>query len=213
MKKYSIKQILTSNHNWWRFYNSHKDNIRNDILVCITKLLSCKHSIRGYHKYSCSNPECSHVKYIPHSCKCKGCSSCGKKATEIWIQTQAQILPQTTWQHITFTMPSELWGFFWFNRALLNKIGKIAAQCVKYFAKKKGIIIGIFIAIHTFGRDLKRNVHIHLSTTTGGITLDLTKWKNLFFHQSTMMRMWRFQIIELFRNTKNIIIPILQIHF
>jgi len=207
MKKYSIKQILISNQNWWRFYNAHKDNIRNDILVCITKLLSCKHYIRGYHKYLCSNSKCTHVKYIPHTCKCKACSSCGKKATEIWIQTQGQILPQTQWQHITFTMPSELWDFFWLNRSMLNKIGKIAAKCVKTIAKKKGIIIGIFIAIHTFGRDLKRNVHVHLSTTTGGLTIDLRKWKNIFFHQATLMRMWRFQIIKLFRSTKNLIVP------
>lgn len=58
---------------------------------------------------------------------------------------------------------------------------------------------GIFIAIHTFGRDLKRNVHIHLSTTTGGLSENDTKWKNLFFDQKTLMRMWRYEIIQLFR--------------
>jgi len=203
----TIKQILTSNQNWWRFYNANKNKIRKDILICITKLLSCKHTIRGYHKYQCSNPNCSHVKYIAHSCKCKACSSCGKKATELWIIKQNQILPQTSWQHITFTMPSELWDFFWLNRRLLKKIAKIAANCLKSIAKKKGLIIGIFIAIHTFGRDLKRNVHIHLSTTTGGLTQDLQKWKNIFFHQATLMRIWRYQIIKLFRSTKNLIIP------
>lgn len=205
--KITIKQILTSNQNWWRFYNANKNKIRKDILVCITKLLSCKHHIRGYHKYRCSNPNCSHVKYIAHTCKCKACSSCGKKSTEKWVQTQNQILPQTSWQHITFTMPSELWDFFWLNRQLLNKIAKIAADCVRSIAKKKGVIIGIFIAIHTFGRNLKRNVHIHLSTTTGGLTQNLQKWKNIFFHQATLMRTWRYQIIKLFRSTKNILIP------
>jgi hypothetical protein len=119
------------------------------------------------------------MKRVPHTCKCKACSSCGKKATELWVAKQNQLLPQTPWQHITFTMPAVLWDFFWFNRELLNEIGKIAALCIQSIAKKKNIIPGIFIAIHTFGRDLKRNVHVHLSTTTGGGLADEnnTQWK------------------------------------
>lgn len=94
-----------------------------------------------------------------------------KKATELWIQKQNNLLPQTSWQHITFTMPHALWDFFWYNRHLFNKMGAIAADCIKTIAYQKGVIPGIFIAIHTFGRDLKRNVHIHLSTTTGGLMI------------------------------------------
>lgn len=198
-KNITIKQILTTNQSWWRFYQKYQDKIRIAIVVCIAKLLSCRNIIRGYHKYCCSNPNCSHIKYVNHTCKCKACSSCGKKATELWIQKQNNLLPQTSWQHITFTMPSELWDFFWCNRHLLDKIAAIAADCIKTTARKKGIIPGIFIAIHTFGRDLKRNVHIHLSTTTGGLSLDHTQWKNIYFHQTTLMRMWRHRIIQLFR--------------
>ncbi len=118
------------------------------------------------------------------------------------------MLPNTSWQHITFTLPSELWDFFWYNRWLLNKIGLIAANSVKTIAKKKNVTLGIFLAIHTFGRDLKRNVHIHLSVTNGGLTQDLTKWKNVFFHQKTLMQIWRYQIIHLFRNAQSkLVIP------
>src|SRR3990167_583198 len=206
--KYSIKQILTSNQAWWRFYNNHKHKLRHGILVAITKLLSCKNIVRGYHEYSCSNPDCHHIKRVPHTCKSKACSSCGKKATDLWIQKQNQILPRTSWQHITFTMPSELWDFFWCNRQLLNQIGLIAANCIQTIAKKKKVIPGIFIAIHTFGRDLKRNVHIHLSVTTGGLSEDHSQWKNLFFNQATLMRMWRYQIVQLFRKAQeNLSIP------
>ena len=216
-KKYSIKQILLSNQNWWNFYEKHKNKLRLSIVICIVKLLSCQHNVRGYQEYHCSNPDCSHVKYVPHTCKCKACSSCGKKATELWIQKQLHILPNTSWQHVTFTMPSELWDFFWCNRSLLNFIGKIAANCIKKLARKKKAMPGIFIAIHTFGRDLKRNVHIHLSTTTGGLTEDGGPWKKLFFSQKTLMRMWRYAIIKLFRKTHQqqalIIPPALQKQF
>src|SRR3990167_9007911 len=132
--KYSIKQILTSNQAWWRFYNNHKHKLRHGILVAITKLLSCKNIVRGYHEYSCSNPDCHHIKRVPHTCKSKACSSCGKKATDLWIHKQHQILPRTSWQHITFTMPSELWDFFWCNRHLLNHIAKCAADSINAIA-------------------------------------------------------------------------------
>ncbi len=196
---YSIKQLLLSNGNWYRFYETHKAKIRTSIVIAITKLLSCKNTIRGYHQYRCENPACSHIKRIPHTCKSKACSPCGKKATQLWIEKQNGILPDTQWQHITFTMPSVLWDFFWTNRELLDFIGKIAAHAVLAIAKQKGVIPAIFIAIHTFGRDLKRNVHIHLSTTLGGITFELTSWKKLFFDQERLMKIWRYKIIQLFR--------------
>src|SRR3990167_3086037 len=200
-KKYTIKQILTSNQNWWNFYEKHKTTLRPAIPKTIVKLLSCRHNIRGYQEYHCSNPACSHIKHVPFTCKGKGCSSCGKKATELWIHKQHQILPLTSWQHITFTIPSELWDFFWCNRHLLNQIAKCAANPLKKIAKKKKIILGIFIAIHTFGRDLKRNVHIHVSVTNGGLSQDLSRWKNLFFKKSVLMPIWRYNVIALFRKT------------
>ena len=206
--KITIKQLLTADQNWFRFYKKHAPHLRKAIVTSIVKLLSCRSQVRGYHEYQCANPACAHIKRIPHTCKSRACSSCGKKATDRWIQQQNVSLPATTWQHITFTMPSELWDFFWYNRSLLNQIGKIAAACIKNIANKKGVIPGIFIAIHTFGRNLKRNVHLHLSTTLGGITPDLSQWKTLFFHQTSLMKMWRYQIIRLFRKiAKSLIIP------
>ena len=58
---------------------------------------------------------------------------------------------------------------------------------------------GIFTALHRFGRDLKRNVHIHLSVTCGGLN-DKNAWVNLFFPAAPIKKMWGHRIIELFRN-------------
>jgi hypothetical protein len=204
----TIKQLFLSNNNWWNFYSRHQAKLRKGIVIAVVKLLSCKNIVRGHQKYCCSNPKCSHIKYLVHTCKSKACSSCGKKATEEWITQQNERLPKTSWQHITFTMPKQLWDFFWLNRHLLQPIAKIAADSVKTIAKQKNVIPGIFIAIHTFGRNMGRNVHIHLSTTTGGLSEDLLQWKNLFFDQATLMRIWRYQIIRLFRQAgSQLIIP------
>ncbi len=57
----------------------------------------------------------------------------------------------------------------------------------------------LFIAMHTFGRNLKRNVHLHASTTTQGITIDGLELKEVCFEYKTLMPMWRKEIINLFR--------------
>lgn len=87
---------------------------------------------------------------------------------------------------------------------------KCAANCIKVVAEKKKIIPGIFIAIHTFGRSLNRNVHIHVSVTNGGLAKDLSQWKNLFFKKAILMPIWRYNVITLFRKAhqkKPLIIP------
>ncbi len=132
------------------------------------------------------------------SCKGRFCCPCGKKQTDQWISTAINVLPNTRWQHITFTMPDSLWSMFWYNRQFFGKISAIAAGIIRELAKKKNSTVGIFTVLHTFGRDLKRNVHIHLSVTCGGIDSNL-KWKNLFFHHEAIKKMWKHRIIELFR--------------
>jgi hypothetical protein len=97
-------------------------------------------------------------------------------------------------------MPSELWAFFWLNRYLMNRIPLIAANIIKEWAKRKGFLPGIFLAIHTFGRDLKKNIHIHLSSTVGGLSLTYDSWlRGTYFYHESLKKTWRYQIIALLR--------------
>ena len=92
-------------------------------------------------------------------------------------------------------MPAAFWDLFWVNRYLLNKIPLIAANIIKDLCKSKGFLPGIFLAIHTFGRDLKRNIHIHLSTTIGGLSLSNNSWiKSHYFYHDTLKDRWRYEI-------------------
>lgn len=45
--------------------------------------------------------------------------SCGRIATERWIETQKAILPPCKWQHLTMTMPAVLWPFLRWTEAYL----------------------------------------------------------------------------------------------
>lgn len=193
-----IRDILLDNGNWWKFFLQHRHLIRISIITNVLKLLVCRTSFLGYHYFVC--PQCNKSLKVPHSCKSRFCSPCGKKAVDDWIKTHLNTLPHTVWQHITFTMPAELWAFFWLNRYLMNVIPPLAAGIIKKLTEPKGFIPGIFLVIHTFGRDLKRNIHIHLSTTIGGLNPSNDRWlKGCYFYHDTLKKMWRYEIVALLR--------------
>lgn len=199
-QKLTLKTILLRDNNWFRFHKKHEARIRPDIVFAVVNLLSCGNTVRGFSEFVCENKHCSHTKRIPFSCKNRLCSSCGKKATAIWINKQTRHFPEVPYQHITFTMPCEFWDLFWCNRHLLNIIAALAADCIKIIAKEHGATPGVFLAIHTFGRDLKRNAHIHLCVTMGGLIDNNTKWKTLpVFSKYHLMPLWRTRIIKLLR--------------
>jgi len=191
-----LRDIFLDNGNWWKLFLKHRNLIRISIIINVLKLLVCRTTFLGYHIYVC--PECKKTLKTPHTCKSRFCSSCGKKATDNWMKTNFNLLPKTIWQHITFTMPEELWPLFWVNRYLINQIPLIAANIIKKLAKQNGYLPGIYLAIHTFGRDLKRNIHIHLSTTIGGLAFTNNIWKKgAYLYHDTLKKMWRYEIASL----------------
>jgi len=204
-----LRDIFLDNGNWWKLFLKHKRLIRLSIIINVLKLLVCRTSFLGYHHFVCL--KCSKSIKVPHSCKSRLCPSCGKKATDIWIKNSFNTLPKTTWQHITFTMPEELWNLFWLNRHLMNRIPLIAASIIKDWAKRKEFLPGISLACHTFGRDLKRNIHIHLSTTTSGLSSSRDSWiKGGYFYHQSLKNIWRYKIIALLREEfkkNNLILP------
>jgi hypothetical protein len=196
----TIKSLLLRDKNWYyyRKYYEELDAIRPAVIHSITKILSCKHYTRGYAQYNCSTSSCTHIKRVKFSCKDRSCSVCGRTATDRWIAKQKNTLPPSGWQHITFTIPADLWPFFKEDRRLINELPKLAAHALKKIAKKKEVIPGIFMAIHTFGRKLNWNVHLHVSITRGGLTKN-NEWRELFFKSKTLMKMWRYAVITLIR--------------
>lgn len=84
-------------------------------------------------------------------------------------------------RHAVFTIAEELRNFFLHNRDLLHILFRSAAQVMLHYFekmnKKSHFTPGIVCGLHTFGRDLKWNPHIHMLITEGGLDKD-GKWKN-----------------------------------
>lgn len=189
-----IKDIFLDNGNWWRFFLLYRQYLRISIIINVLKMIVCGTTFMGFKYYICAL--CYSIKQVCFTCKCRFCTSCGRKATENWIRNNNAKIPDTTWQHITFTMPKQFWNLFWLNRHLFNLVAPIPPKIIKEYCLKKGCIPGIFMAIHTFGRDLKRNVHFHLSSTCGGLNKPLFTWIPVFFYAEPIKKRWRYLLIK-----------------
>ena len=96
-------------------------------------------------------------------------------------------------------MPDVLWALLKFNRTLLGKLSPLTAKSLKALTGKKGVTPGIFTTLHTFGRKLNWNVHVHLSVTRGGLCDDNQQWKSVHFTKNAIMPAWRYGVINLLR--------------
>ena len=194
-----IKRLLQKKRSWWQYYQEHHEQIRPIVTETITKILACGTALMGFKELKCSDSACTHRKRIFFSCHSRYCSTCGKKSTDQWIAQQREILPKTSWQHITFTMPDSLWEVFKTNEHLLGQLSALSVKGLLKWASRKGVKVGIFTALHTFGRDLKYNTHMHVSVTCGGIDLQQLSWKKLYFPKKAIMPQWRYGVINLLR--------------
>ena len=201
-----FKHLFTLNSCFYKLYISGHQ-FRDVEIEAVIKVLSCKTERLGKLTYCCANPNCEHVKYVLTTCKNKMCQSCGQKATERWIAAQSEILPDCKFRHITFTMPDVFWPIFELNRWLLGALFSIAARSLLQQAKNKKLTIGIFSALHTYGRQLNFNCHIHLSLAE--LALNMHGYlKKFSFKFASLMRQWRYEIIKLLRdNYEQLILP------
>ncbi|HHC6517481.1 TPA: IS91 family transposase [Vibrio parahaemolyticus] len=195
----SLRQLFYRNGTWAIYLSKHISEIRDVVIDNVTRMMACGSASMGSRLYKCKNTGCTYTKYLNQSCKSRACSSCGVKSTERWIRQQQHVLPDCEWQHITFTMPSTLWPTFRHNRWLLNRLFKCAADILTTWAKRQGLEIGVFCALHTYGRKLNWNCHVHASATRGGICQRTGLWKPIYFKAKVTEACWRAAVTQLLR--------------
>ncbi|QGP66222.1 hypothetical protein PsalMR5_04147 (plasmid) [Piscirickettsia salmonis] len=92
--QFTLKHVLQYRSAWWNYRAKHADSIRPAVDENVLKVLGCRTKLMGCDVYGCSNPNCEHTKVVCFTCKSRFCSTCGKKATEQWIEEQNATLPR-----------------------------------------------------------------------------------------------------------------------
>lgn len=186
MSKYSIKQIFKDN--WYSFLNT-APNIRNVVTEEIDKMLSCGDMSKGFAIYGCEH--CGNFKVVPFRCKSRFCNTCGTKYAADRANSMSLKMVNCIHRHCVFTIPEQLREYFRKDRNMLHLLfSAVNITISSWFAnqnKKEKFKPGFILTLHTFGRDLKWNPHIH-AIITEGASGNNTIWKKFNHFPFTMLR-------------------------
>jgi hypothetical protein len=169
--------------------------IRQVVIDEIRKVIDCGNSEKGGTLLMC--PCCGGTKFVPFTCKSRFCPSCGNLYNMQRLVGEATVLLDVSHFHITFTIDERLRRWFLANRLSLDDLFDAARETLlDYYAgsrqdlknrtevkkrfKTKGkkkrkqkqnriLTPGLVLVLHTFGRDLKWNPHLHVLCTRGAL--------------------------------------------
>jgi len=173
-----IAQIFEDHWNEFKnLYSTELEKYRPYADKEVQKVIACHNKDLGCSVYEC--PECHDIVFVGHTCKSRLCSSCGYKYKNERVENIMQTTYNCKHRQLVFTIPKEIRKFFFENFKLIDvlfqavndtiySLFNVSFKHLKGQKKLKKYISKIrhtpgFIAfLHTFGRDLKWNPHIHV---------------------------------------------------
>ena len=187
----SLIIILATNITTYLKYFTKQTTTRQRIVL--EKIILCNSKKLGMKMVYC--PECNEEKTIYFSCKSSYCPYCGKKANKEFVQKFIERMLPVTHRHLTMTMSSRLWKIFQENPQLQKRLIKTSFTTVEetmYIFSKKRLVPGGLGVIHTYGKDLKTNCHIHLIVTEGGYIKGTKEWESFtYFPFENRGKVWK----------------------
>ena len=155
----------------------------------IDKMINCGDPSFGGAMYAC--PHCEKLKFVPFRCKSRFCPTCGNKYAMERTTNMSFKLVNATHRHCVFTIDENLRDFFLKDRSLLDCLFHAVNSVVsRMFLKQNqsmNFTPGFIMVLHTFGRDLKWNPHIHCLISEGGYS-DSGFWRNVNHFNYTYLR-------------------------
>ena len=203
-KKVRFKiQVIFSK--WWPIFLKHssKLNIRDVVLDNVDRMINCKTGNLGFTVFKC--PECNSTINVACTCKSRICSSCGNKYNEQRSTSLFSKIFKWKHRHVVFTIPKELRRLFREDRNRLNYLFDASSLTIKWWFKvkyKKQKLIPAYISvIHTFGRSLVFNPHIHMILMDGGVSnIDKTFVKVDFFSYASFRKRFMKILLDMLEN-------------
>ena len=172
----------------------------------IHKIIDCMNKNLGCSVYEC--PECGDFIFVGNTCKSRLCTSCGYKYKLERVENIMMTAYNCVHRQIVFTIPKEYRKYFFYpfdridilylavnmtiNSILNEKYSKNKKGKKRKYKSKLKYTPGFFAFLHTFGRDLKWNPHIHILIAEMKISkIDIKKWDYFDYNALSM----RFQKI------------------
>lgn len=171
---------------------------RKSVVENVNKMIHCGNPSHGGAFFAC--PDCGELKFVPFRCKSRFCPTCGNMYNQQRSFHMSCKLVSCVHRHCVFTIPEELRIFFLNNRSLLNclfhSVRDVILRMFSKINKTENFTPGFICVLHTFGRDLKWNPHIHALISEGAVG-NLTVWRPVkHFDYSFLRNAFRKVLLE-----------------
>jgi hypothetical protein len=155
----------------------------------IEKMINCGDPAFGGAMYACTH--CGKLKFVPFRCHSRFCPTCGNKYSMDRTLSMSFKLVNVPHRHCVFTIDENLRVFFLQDRSLLDclfhAVSSVISRLFQRLNKSKNFTPGYIMVLHTFGRDLKWNPHIHCLISEGGFSDD-GFWRHVKHFNYTYLR-------------------------
>ena len=162
---------------------------RSSEMENIEKLINCGDPSFGGAMYGC--PHCGKLKFVPFRCHSRFCPTFGYKYSMDRSTSMSFKLVNVKHRHCVFTIDENLRDFFLQDRSLLpclfHSVAGVISRMFFKMNKSKNFTPGYIMVLHTFGRDLKWNPHIHCLISEGGYSDD-GEWRHITHFNYTFLR-------------------------
>lgn len=167
-------------------------------LESIKKMIHCGDPSFGGALYTC---DCGEFKYVPFRCKSRFCPTCGNMYSIDRTTSMSFKLIGVNHRHCVFTIDEELRDYFLHDRSLLSclfeAVRSVIIRMFHQMNKSELFTPGFICVLHTFGRDLKWNPHIHCLLSEGGAGKTVTWRKVDYFNYTFMRQAFRTALLKL----------------
>ncbi|WP_210994702.1 transposase zinc-binding domain-containing protein, partial [Haploplasma axanthum] len=203
--KITIKDIFLNC--WDKFKSNNIDKLRSSVIKNVEDIIFCKDYRKGYIAFSCKR--CDNFTFTAFSCNSRFCSTCGKKYRDFRsIEIQSKLI-NVSHRHFVFTVAEELRIYFFKYRDMQNLLFDAVNDTLTNtsITSKKEIAnnykLGFVSFLHTFGRDLKPNPHIHALVAEAKVSSSGNVKKYHYFHFEQLRKYFMFSLLNLMSNYLN----------
>ena len=187
---------------WGRFLTLHADKmIRPAILDNVQKMMGCHDFKNGYLFFGC--PNCDNYHIVGFSCHSRFCPSCGKKYRDQRTLEIAKKCLAVPHRQFVFSIAKELRPYFRNYRKLFDILFQSVRETFDYLITGKSKIakverrsLGYIQFLHTFGRDMKFNPHIHVLIAERTLNLSGRLSKYDYFHFDSLRKSFMRQLLK-----------------
>lgn len=163
----------------------------------LERMVVCRTPAAGFVRLRCDT--CGEIKTIAFTCKSRLCPSCGWLQAQRFVESVQARLIKCRYRHLVFSVPRELREVFFWQRELLPQACHAAAaatlECFQGLCRKHELLPGMIATCHTFGRNLRFHVHVHLLVTEGALQRGGVWQPVHFFPAREYRRRWQYHLL------------------